>query len=98
MTSFFAPHSRICGPTDKARRFVVERIYEKVCGAVPFAVWVRAKPVRIHVLAADAQLSSTFFPKAHYKEQRADDGLVWLFAAAWGTSSSSGKGTLGICG
>ena len=90
MISLLGPDSRICELTDKARQFVVERVYEKACGAVPFAVWVHAKPVRIHVLAADAQLSSTFFPKAHYKVQRGVAGLVWLFAVAWGTSSSSG--------
>jgi len=78
LTSFFAPHSRICGPTDKARQFVVERVYEKACGVVPFAVWVHPKPVRVPRLSCGCTIVFDLLPESALQstEGRRRFGLV----------------------
>lgn len=64
MNSPLAPESRICGPADVAQQFVVERVYERALGAVPFAVWVYPKPVRVPRLSCGCTIVFDLLPES----------------------------------
>jgi hypothetical protein len=51
----FAPESRVCKPGDTARQFVVDRVFHKPWGALPFSVWVNPEPVRVRRLNCGCQ-------------------------------------------
>jgi hypothetical protein len=51
----FAPESRVCKPGDKARQFVVDRVFHKPWGTLPFSVWVDPEPVRVRRLNCGCQ-------------------------------------------
>jgi len=78
MNSYLAPASRICRLGDKARQFVVERVYEKPCGAVPFAVWVHPKPVRVSRLSCGCTIVFDLLPESALQRTngRRRSGLV----------------------
>src|SRR6185437_5161401 len=48
VATIFAPEARICSAGDKARQFVVQRLFTGPSrGPVPFALWVEPEPIRM---------------------------------------------------
>src|SRR4051794_12562446 len=60
----FAPEARLCTPGDDSRQFVVDRVFEKPWGALPFSVWVNAQPVRVPRLSCGCRMVFDLVPES----------------------------------
>jgi hypothetical protein len=60
----FAAESRLCKPGDMARQFVVDRVFDKPWGPLPFSVWVNPEPVQVRRLDCGCQMVFDLVPES----------------------------------
>ncbi|HSU32662.1 MAG TPA: hypothetical protein VLJ11_15630 [Bryobacteraceae bacterium] len=64
LTSITPPEARIAPQDDTARQFQVDRVFGKPLGALPFAVWVYARPLYVPRLSCGCRQVFDLLPES----------------------------------
>ena len=75
----FAPEARICAEGDKARQFVVEKLFARASrGPVPFVLWVDPEPVPMKHRDCHCSMSFTITPESTWQRMRRKSGSYFV--------------------
>lgn len=64
LNAVFSPEARIAPPGDTARQFQVDRVFGKPLGALPFCVWVYARPLNVPRLSCGCRQIFDLLPES----------------------------------